>query len=236
MKQKITKITDIVKAYNLLVKNIDEDASSSSIRAYGGVIRSGKGVLVEGMAKNLIEIAWKNIGGKSSRLSFERNIISVPIQKKYIDTLKEIEVRNYIKSNLEKYVYKFKTDIHVNLDKKLVMGIECKAYTENAMIKRIMVDFTFFKKAHKNASTVLLQLESQLGGDYSDLSKKITYGSFPTHTILSYFDVDLNIITLLEGERRVDKPIHKKSFYKELKINSVERVVKLFKELLKPYL
>ena len=108
--------------------------------------------------------------------------------------------------------------------------------SENAMIKRIMVDFTFFKKAHKNASTVLLQLESQLGGDYSDLSKKITYGSFPTHTILSYFDVDLNIITLLEGERRVDKPIHKKSFYKELKINSVERVVKLFKELLKPYL
>jgi len=51
-----------------------------------------------------------------------------------------------------------------------------------------------------------VQLESQLGGDYST-DKDIIFGSRSTHTLLSHFDIDLNIITLLEGERKVKRPI-----------------------------
>ncbi|MDE2020504.1 MAG: restriction endonuclease [Patescibacteria group bacterium] len=233
MKDEILKIQDVVKAYNLLVKNIDEDAHGrDGSRAYGGIVRSSKGLLVEGIAKNLIEIAWRKLGGKSSRLSFEKKAIAVPIQRSYIRRIADREVRNYIANNIEKYVYRFKTDVHVNIDGRLVAGVECKAYTENAMMKRIMVDFTFLKQAHKDAAAVLLQLESQLGGDYSNFNAKIHYGSFPTHTILSYFDVDLNIVTLLEGERKVDRPIHKKEFYKELDNSSVKRAVEVFEGIL----
>lgn len=103
-------------------------------------------------------------------------------------------------------------------------------------MKRIMVDFTFLKQVFPNAKCVLLQLESQLGGDYSLLKNEITYGSFPTHTIMSYFDVDLNIITLLEGERKVDKPIHKKDCFKELQKISLIRAVEVLKQLFKDYL
>lgn len=110
--------------------------------------------------------------------------------------------------------------------------MECKAYTENAMLKRILVDFTLFKQVFRNLAFVLFQLESQLGGDYST-ADFVKYGSPSTHTLLSYFDIDLNIITLLEGERKVDKPIHKPEFYKPLRTESLLNALEVFKKLLK---
>lgn len=236
MKEKIPTTKAIVRAYNLLVRHIDDDArDNDEDRAYGGMIRSGKGKLVEGMAKSLLQIAWQQLGGEAEQLSFERQSICISIKNRdeYLKRIQNEEVRNYIRHNFDKYVYKFKTDIHAHIDNKLVLGVECKAYAENAMLKRILVDFTFLKQAYPNAHAVLLQLESQLGGDYSDMNKEIHCGSFPTHTILSYFDVDLHIITLLEGDRKVDRPIHKKAFYKELREESVVNAVEVFKGLLK---
>lgn len=233
MSEKNPTVQDIVRAYNLLVRHIDEDASVVDGRAYGGMIRSGKGLLVEGIAKSIIEIARRNIGGTSKQLSFEKKLISVPIRRLYIDRIDDAEIRDYIRSNVSKYVYKFRTDVHVSIDQKFVMGVECKAYTENAMFKRVMVDFTFLKQTHPEAHAILLQLESQLGGDYGDVGKEKQYGSFPTRTILSYFDVDLTIVTLLEGERKVDRPIHKEKFFKPLEISSVKKAVKIFEDVLK---
>lgn len=53
---------------------------------------------------------------------------------------------------------------------------------------------------------------------------------------MSYFDVDLNIMTLLPGERHVDRPIHKPEFLKDLEIGAVEKTIERMKELLKEYL
>ena len=227
-------VADAVKAYNLLVRNIDEEArGENGTRAYGGLVRSGKGALVESLAKTIVEIAWENLGGNRERLSFEKIPILVPIVRGYVNRIKDKDIQRYIRKNIKDYVYKFKTDVHVNIDSVLTIGVECKAYTENAMMKRIAVDSMFLKQAHKDARNVLFQLESQLGGDYSEAGKKIHYGSFPTHTILSYFDnVDLHIVTLLEGERKVDRPIHDKQFYKKLETASVLRAVKIFENLL----
>ena len=79
---------------------------------------------------------------------------------------------------------------------------------------------------YPNVKFVLFQLESQLGGDYSEIYKKVKVGSPSVHTLLSYFDIDLSIITLLRGERKVDKPIHKEKFFKLLcPINSVKSLI-----------
>ena len=138
-------INKIVQAYNLLVRHIDDDArTGDALRAYGGAIRSAKGALVEGIAKNIIEIAWVNIGGKMHRLSFEKQPILVPIRQSYIDQIKDAEIKAYIQKNIRNYVYKFKTDVHVNIDRKLIAGVECKAYAENAMLKRISIYNLFF--------------------------------------------------------------------------------------------
>ncbi len=228
-------IKKLIDAYNLLVKGIENNANDDDDRAYGGIIRAGKGLLVENMAKKLIEIAWKEVGGKKERLSLEKQTVKIPINKDYLKRIKQKEVRDYIKKNIKDFYYTLKTDVHVYIDNKFVIGIECKAYTENAMIKRILVDFTLFKNVFPDLNCVLLQLESQLGGDYSEISKKITFGSHSTHTLMSYFDVDLHIITMLEGERKVDKPIHKEGYFKELDKKSVLKSIELFKEMLKKY-
>lgn len=114
------------------------------------------------------------------------------------------------------------------------MGIECKAYTENAMLKRILVDFHLLKTLHPNISCYLFQLESQLGGDYSALPETLL-GSKSTHSIMSYFEsVNLNIVTLLKGERDINQPIHKN--FKPLEEENLNKTIKLMENELKVYL
>jgi hypothetical protein len=211
-------IAEIRQAYNILVGGIDEQAHAEDDkgnRAYGGAVRSAKGILVESIARNLVEIAWQELGGNPNRLGFPRESVRIPLKPDYLRRVRPQEVVDYIKAHIEQYFYGQKTDVHVSVDGQLVMGIECKAYTENAMLKRILVDFSLLKQVAPRLKCVLLQLESQLTGDYSQPLKPVIYGSASTHTLLSYFDVDLNIITLLEGERRVDAPIHKKELLAE---------------------
>ncbi len=226
------ELKSIVNAYELLVKGIDKKARYSEDRAYGGVIRAGKGLLVESIAKSLVEIAWKDLGVGKKSLSLEKQTVKIPLKESYLERIKSPEVKKYIKEHIKEFYYPLKTDIHIYIDGKFVVAMECKAYTENAMLKRILVDFTLFKQVFPDLDFVLFQLESQLGGDYST-SKYVKYGSHSTHTLLSYFDIDLNIITLLEGERKVEKAIHKPGFYKPLNTNSIIIAFEVIKNLLK---
>ena len=230
-KQVNKQLLSIVKAYEALIKGIDTKAQNSEDRAYGGIVRAGKGKLVESIGKELIKIAWLDLGKDESRLSFINETIKIPLKKDYINRINDLEVKEYIEKNFEKMFYRIKPDIRVHIDGRFKISIECKAYTENAMLKRILVDCTLLKYIYPHISFVLLQLESQLGGDYS-ISIAGKYGSSPTHTLLSYFDIDLNIITLLKGERKVDEPIHKPEYYKSLEIERLKQAVEIFKELL----
>ncbi len=228
-------IAEIQQAYNLLVSGIDEKAHTNDTegkRAYGGVVRAAKGILVESIAKNIVEIAWQELGGETQRLSFDKETIRIPLKPEYLKRVHPQEVADYIRAHIEQYTYGIRTDVHVSVDGKLVMGIECKAYTENAMLKRVLVDFTLIQQVIPNLRCVLLQLESQLNGDYSQPLKPITYGSPSTHTLLSYFDVDLNIITLLEGERKVNEPIHQQSYFKPMTQQALQKAVHTIKGLL----
>jgi len=229
-------VNRLIDAFNLVVGGIDHEAEVSDDRAYGGIIRAGKGALVESLAKNAVSIAWRELGGHPSRFLLDKQGIKISIKSPYIEKIKSPEIKDYIKKNIRDYYYLAKTDVHVHIDKKFVMGIECKAFTENAMMKRILVDFTLLKQANKDMDCVLFQLESQLGGDYSKISKDIIYGSGSTHTLMSYFDVDLAIVTLLEGERKVDKPIHKKEYAKELGEEGLLKAMTFFEDHLKKYL
>jgi hypothetical protein len=226
------ELKSLINAYEFVVKGIDTKAQEIEDRAYGGIIRANKGILVENLAKSLIEIAWKDLGREPSRLSFEKEIVKIPIKREYLKRIKSPEVRKFIEEHIDDFNYPLKTDVHVHVDGKFKIAIECKAYTENAMLKRILVDFTLFKQVYPELTFVLFQLESQLGGDYSS-SNYIKYGSPSTHTLLSYFDIDLNIITLLQGERKVDRPIHKPEYYKALKEENLLTALETLKNLLK---
>jgi len=224
---------DVIKQYDGVVKKIDAKAHGDRERAYGGSVRAGKGALVEAIARDLVSIAWESAGGASERLSFGHQTLKIPLNRDYLDRIESREVADYIRGHIDEYTYGIRIDVPVLIDENLAMGIECKAFTENAMLKRILVDFTLVRQIFPHIACVLLQLESQLTGDYSQPDKPVLYGSRPTHTLLSHFDLDLNIITLLEGERRVDRPIHLKKYFKPLSEGNLQIEVEVLQDLLR---
>ena len=228
----MTSVEKIIEEYETVVKIVDHNAQETE-RAYGGYLRATKGKLQEYITGEIIKLAWLNVGGDLNRLDINSAKIPIPIKRDYVENIKNDEVREYILKNIGQYTYGLSVDKHVFIDGKFVLGIECKAYTENAMLKRILVDFHLLKSQYPDILCFLFQLESQLGGDYSDLSEP-SFGSCPTHSIMSYFEnLDLKIFTFLEGERQVDKPIHK--FFKPLPRQSVEKAVSLMEGCLKRF-
>jgi len=229
------EIKDLIETYKRVVRVVDADAKDREDgRAYGGYIREVKGQLQEYLTEEIIKLAWKSIGGSPDRLEINSSKIRIPIVMKYVHNIKDKCIREYILARIDDYYYGLSVDKQAFIDGEFVLGIECKAYAENAMLKRILVDFHLLKTAFPKISCYLFQLESQLGGDYSAQTLPV-YGSRPTHSIMSYFDdVDLHIFTFLEGERKIEQPIHK--FFKPLKKEIVEKAIALLTDDLKRYL
>lgn len=226
------QLQEIIREYDTVVKVVEHDALTATDRAYGGVVRAVKGKLQEYISESLSKIAWQFVGGDPDSLEINSKKIRIPIQPQYIKRIKERKVRKHIQDNIVDYFYRLSVDKHVLIDDKFVIGIECKTFTENAMIKRILVDFDLLKSQYPDLSCYLFQLESQLGGDYSTLQKP-TYGSSSTHTIQSYFSCDLNIITLLADERKVDLPIHR--FFKPLTLAALQNTIDILAKDMKRF-
>lgn len=225
-------LKQLIDIANHRIQGVEYVAQVDESRAYGGIIRSAKGKLLEDLCKELVAVAWDELGGDRSRLSFSSKKIDIPIRREYLDKIKSEEVKKRITENYSDYVFKARVDNHTMIDNKFVLGIECKAYTENAMFKRILVDFAMLKSSYPDLKCGLLQLESMLGGDYHEIDNEIIYGSHSTHALMSHFDVDLHIMTLIKGERKVDEPIHKAEFFKPLTYEAVEKCINELKSLL----
>lgn len=229
MKQTAQKsIQEIINTYNTVIGVMEETAheqDASGERAYGGVVRATKGKLQEFITQKLIETAWiDELKQDKDRLVINSKKIAIPIKRDYLDSLPE-NVKNHILSNIDNYVYKLSVDKHIFIDNQFIAGVECKAYTENAMLKRILVDFMLLKTQFCELHCFLFQLESMLGGDYSAINQ-ITFGSTATHSIMSYFEnVNLNIFTFIKGERNVERPINKPEYFKPLEKSSLENAI-----------
>jgi hypothetical protein len=223
------RLDDLIEKYKHTTEVMEHDAAKSvkeDGRAYGGFVRAAKGKLQEYISNELVHIAWNvELAEDPKRLSVNSDKIRIPIKPEYIQTIRNRAIKDYILSNIPRYYYGLSVDKHVFIDGKMILGIECKAFTENAMIKRILVDFHLLKTKFPNLLCYLFQLESQLGGDYSSEIKN-PKGSYPTHTLMSYFpNLDLRVITLLPGERKVDQPINKAKHFKVLTIDRLEVAV-----------
>jgi hypothetical protein len=231
-----SKLEELIKEYNTVVKVIDRTGKESTDRAYGGVVRMAKGSLQEYLTEEIVKLAWETIGGNRASLDINSKKVAIPIQDSYIAAINDKEIRNHIQRYKVKFKYKLSVDKHVFINNKFVIAIECKAYTENAMMKRILTDFMLLKTKYPELKTFLFQLESQLGGDYSKLNQ-VTFGSYTTHTLASYFpSVDLEIVTLLRGERRIDEPIHKEEYFKPLEKEQLSRALAVMQDAMGGFL
>ena len=227
---------ELIRSYDILVGGIEEEALDDEERAYGGIVRSAKGKLVEQMAPHIVRLAWDECGGDPDRLSIDDvRTYPVPIQQAYVANLPE-DVRSYINARIESHTYPARVDRHVFIDEEFVMGIECKSYAENAMLKRILIDFRLLKSLHPDLICCLLQLESMLGGDYSQPLAETHFGSPSSHTLMSFFpEVELNVLTLLEGERNVRRPIHQSEYFKEMQPEILDNVIDRLAALMAPF-
>ena len=150
----------LAEFYREVVGGLHERArDSDSGRAYGGLVRAAKGQLLETMAEHVIALAWGRAGGAPERLSFQKHTYQLPIRSDYVEKLPAV-VRAEVEANISEYFYRIQVDKHVSVDGELVMGVECKAYAENAMLKRVLVDFHLLKSLHPPLTCCLLQLES----------------------------------------------------------------------------
>ena len=225
-------IDECVRLYKSEVRSIDSAAAGQDERAYGGVVRMAKGKLVETIAQKLLLAAWIGGGKDAGRVAFNTHPkYDIPMKKEYADGIADKQLRREMLAHLGDYKVKHGADIHVYVDGDFVLSTECKAFTENAMLKRILFDAYLLKTRFPHLRFVLVQLESQLGGDYSKLPPN-PRGSKPSHTLMSYMDVGLEIITLLRGERKVDRPIHKADFYKPLTKEALQSAVSSLAKLM----
>lgn len=231
----VLSFDDLIGHYEAEVKGLDAAATTDHGRAYGGVVRAGKGKLVEFIAPQLVAHGWRRAGGKLDRLSFDDfRYCQVHIMDTYVDRLPE-NIREYIVRTKNQHFYNAQVDRHVFVDGVFVMEVECKAYTENAMLKRILVDYRLLKSVFPDLLCCLIQLESMLGGQYSRPLSSPQLGSPRTHTLMSYFpEIDLHVVTLLEGDRKVSRPIHKIEYFKPLLVQSLDGAVNQFAKLLAP--
>lgn len=225
-------ISKSIELYENVIGRVHHDATSQEARAYGGVVRANKGKMVETITKNIIRAAWLASEKDESRLQFKNKKYNIPIVRKYVNEISDCEIRRQILANIEEYKIAHGTDIHVYIDERFKLSVECKAYTENAMLKRILFDAYLLQTQFPELKFLLVQLESMLGGDYANLPERVI-GSKSSRTLMSYMQsVNLEIITLLPGARHVDRPIHKSDFYKPLEKDTLIKAAKNIAKLL----
>ena len=196
-------------------KRYEETLRELSRESNPGQIRAKKGRLVEFTAEEVCKIAWRNLGGDPQALKINKH--KVPIE-------------------YEGDTYYISQDKHVFIDKEFVLSIECKSYTEVAMYKRILFDSYLLKSKYPDLSFVIIQLENWLGGDYA--SKISDFKGSPSVRVLNSFFPDLKIliITLLDGDRDINKPIHEPQFHKPLNIARLKHAILSIENIFRPNL
>lgn len=210
------------------------DSIRSMYTMTGGQIRSAKGKLGTNLLDAIVRQAWHEIGALD-RLEIRTQRVEIPINADYVRTLMPQATKAHVEENLEGYIYRVELDRAVLIDERLVLGIECKSYTENAMLKRVLKDFELTLQRHPEMLFCVFQLENALGGDYGEPCKMDYLGSESTHTLLSHSPVRLEIITLLNGNRTTQREIHCPAHFKALPLENVEACVKKFQRLLSPF-
>jgi len=205
----VVTIEDIKREYERAILKCQKLYANRRAKDTAGAVRYVKGKIVEDITKSVMRIAWSRISSDEGRLRMDK--------KKII-----------IKTNDE--VYKLSQDIHVYIDNVFRVSVECKSYTEVAMYKRILVDAKLLKKAVPTITAFfVVQLENFLGGDYGEkIEAKGSDSVITLNRMCS--EINIIVITLLDGDRNIKKPLHVPEYFKPLRNERLNYAVEKFRE------
>ncbi len=220
------------------IVDLYEESIYSMYNMTPGQIRGAKGALGENIVDAIVRLASHEIGGETNRFDVRKRTREITINEDYVQNLMSDVLRNHIHENKGRYIYKIEFDRAVEIDNDFILGIECKSYIDNAMFKRTLKDFELVVKLlYPELLFCIFQLENGLGGDYGKVSKPEHLGSESTHTLLSHTPtVHLEIITLLDGNRKSNREIHKRQYFKKLLEENVGVCVSKFRAMLEIFI
>tara|TARA_Y100000591_G_scaffold320979_1_gene335206 strand:- start:352 stop:1047 length:696 start_codon:yes stop_codon:yes gene_type:complete len=227
------KIKNLQIELNQIILNAEKKVDvikKTTSRASGGIKRMAKGDLVEEIYSRIIKFC---LNEKKSNLKLINKMGNLPKNVKKVPILKVsqnyINLKNlkFTKKELATgYEDKFDGFILDNQDIKFVL--EYKAYSENTMLKRCLVDASIAQIFDKNINYCLCLLQSHL---YQN-ERLIGYNA---HSLMDFFyqkfRVNVDILILVKEPRVVNEDIIKKKYqinYELLK-NAVNYFLNNFK-------
>ena len=227
------KIKNLQIELNQIILNAEKKVDvikKTTSRASGGIKRMAKGDLVEEIYSRIIKFC---LNEKKSNLKLINKMGNLPKDVKKVPILKVsqnyINLKNlkFTKKELATgYEDKFDGFILDNQDIKFVL--EYKAYSENTMLKRCLVDASIAQIFDKNINYCLCLLQSHL---YQN-ERLIGYNA---HSLMDFFyqkfRVNVDILILVKEPRVVNEDIIKKKYqinYELLK-NTVNYFLNNFK-------
>jgi len=204
----VVTIEEIQHKYEMAIFRSQELYANRKVKDTAGAVRYTKGKIVEDITKDLIRISWSKVSSDEARLKIDKKKIP-------------------IKTNGE--IYKLSQDLHVYIDKVFRIGVECKSYTEVAMYKRVLVDTKLLKRAVPSISAFfIVQLENFLGGDYGvQIEAKGSDSVITLNRICP--QVNIKVITLLDGNRDIKKPLHILEYFKPLRRERLDYAIEQFR-------
>ena len=227
------KIKNLQIELNQIILNAEKKVDvikKTTSRASGGIKRMAKGDLVEEIYSRIIKFC---LNEKKSNLKLINKMGNLPKNVKKVPILKVsqnyINLKNlkFTKKELATgYEDKFDGFILDNQDIKFVL--EYKAYSENTMLKRCLVDASIAQTFDKNIKYCLCLLQSHL---YQN-ERLIGYNA---HSLMDLFyqkfRVNVDILILVKEPRVINEDIIKKKYqinYELLK-NAVNYFLNYFK-------
>ena len=208
------KIKNLQIELNQIILNAEKKVDiikKKTSRASGGIKRMAKGDLVKEIYSIIIKFC---LNEKKSNLKLINKMGNLPKNVKKVPILKVsqnyINLKNlkFTKKELATgYEDKFDGFILDNQDIKLVL--EYKAYSENTMLKRCLVDASIAQIFDKNINYCLCLLQSHL---YQN-ERLIGYNA---HSLMDFFyqkfRVNVDILILVKEPRVVNEDIIKKKY------------------------
>ena len=227
------KIKNLQIELNKIIQNAEakvDTIKKKTSRASGGIKRMAKGDLVEEIYSRIIKFC---LNEKKSKLKLINKMGNLPKNVKKIPVLKvskdyaNLKNLKFTKKELTTgYEDKFDGFILNNQDIKIVL--EYKAYSENTMLKRCLVDASIAQIFDKNIKYCLCLLQSHL---YQN-ERLVGYNA---HSLMDFFyqkfKVNVDILILVKEPRVVNEDIIKKKYqinYELLK-NAVNYFLNNFK-------
>lgn len=192
---------DVVVEYAVdeLTNLMNDWCNNNETGCTGGKMREARG---SGIEEYVIRVLTK--------LAVELQIPLVAKKGKYDKKQLRVPTSDIVKEH--------QVDVHVYLNNKFIMVIECKAYLDSCYYVRACDDFNLFKKFNYDVKHVIFTLENSI-----DPSTK-------KFTDFVHDNVCDNVFYMLDGKRSSNKPIYEREHKKDVNKKNVRNFIEYIKQ------